>query len=314
MPSAAVARNPSDYSATHTSTAFCTHWPKFSLVNFNNLEAHRVDGQLRNTYGLSSLPKNANATVVMLGFSDSQDSMLVAKQITQMKSELESFSSNLKINTVWLNNAMPLKCAQRKCTSTSGNCDEWYGGCPPNADELKAENWQHLATEAFPGMAVFQDTKDKQIWRKFGGGKDDMLIYDQSGLLYSYGCSKETCLNGEAGFDSRVTDPLGYQNIKSLIHLAANTNGALRCQPGSQCSITRQLAPEGYLDNEYVDIIVVAILVVTGIILGVMVPKMWARIQETFCSTTAVARDRFIQLSTVDNDILNDEEDPENMW
>ena len=76
----------------------------------------------------------------------------------------------------------------------------------------------------------------------------------------------------------------------------------IRCQIGSQCSITRQLAPESLLNNEYVDIIVVVILLLIGTSIGVIIPKLWANIQSKFFSSTTVARDRFIQLSTIDDD------------
>jgi hypothetical protein len=41
---------------------------------------------------------------------------------------------------------------------------------------------------------------------------------------------------------------------------------------------------------------------------GWLVPKLWAWLQRTFCATTAYAKDRFIQLSTIDDD-LDDEFD-----
>ena len=294
---------PEDYTPSHANTAFCKQWPKFALVDLNNLGSHKEDGQKRHTYGLASLPK-ANATIVMQLFADQQISLDIAEAVHRMKIDLlEEF--DLHINTVWLNNCMPFKCTQRKCTS--GNCADWFGGCHPNAAELKLENWQYTASHSFPEMAIFQDTKDKQVWRKFGGGKNDLLIYDSDGLLYSYGCSSNTCLTGVPGYNANVLDLLGYQNVKSLVHLAANTNGAVRCQLGSQCSITRGLAPESWLDHEYVDIFVVAILIFFGITLGVVLPKMWSKVQDAFCSTTEIARDRFIQLSTIDNDILDDE-------
>ena len=79
---------PSDYSATHAGTAFCTHYPKFALVDFNNLGSHAVDGQKRHTYGLDSLPP-ADATIVMQLFADQQISLDIAEAVHQMKVELD---------------------------------------------------------------------------------------------------------------------------------------------------------------------------------------------------------------------------------
>jgi hypothetical protein len=296
---------PSNYGASHTGTAFCTPWPKFSLVDFNNLGAHSVDGQTRHTYGLSDLPA-ANATIVAQLFADSEKSFDIAHKLVQIKTEMMD-QFGLKVNAVFLNYCMPLKCAMAPCTAPNCN-DDYYGGCAPDAEELKTEYWQGPIMKAFPNMAIFQDTKDKLVWRKVGGGKNDIIIYDQSGLLYDYGCSRETCIKGQPGFNSDVMTPLGYQNIKSLTHLAANTLGTQRCQAGSQCKITNLLAPDSMLANEYVDIIVIAGLVLTGMAISILIPKLWASIQAKFCSTTTIARDRFIQLSTVDDDYNEDED------
>jgi hypothetical protein len=301
----AFGAKPSDFAPSHAGTAFCSSWPKFSLVDFNNLGAHATDGQLRHTYGLVDLPP-ANATIVHQGFADSDQSLDIAAKLAQIKEEMYT-QFGLRVNTVFLNFCMPLKCALKPCIASS--CDGFYGGCAPSDDSLKPENWQNKAMKRFPNMTIFQDTKDKLVWRKAGGGMNDILIYDQSGLLYEYGCSVETCIKGEPGFNSDVMTPLGYQNIKSLTHLAANTLGTQRCQAGSQCSITRQLAPDSLLSNEYVDIIVAAALIAAGVILGIVVPKAWYSIQNRFFSTTTIARDRFIQLSTIDDDVLNDDDD-----
>ena len=300
-----IGRDDRDYSATHSSTAFCTKWPKFSLVDFNNLGAHSKDGQQRHTYGLDSLPA-ANATLVGQLFADSSTSLEVAAMLMKIKAELRK-EFDLRVNVVFLNYAMPLVCTLKPCAAS--NCEAYYGGCAPDSDVLSMAKWQNSAAIRFPEMAIFQDTKDKMVWRKLGGGMNDILVYDQSGLLYSYGCSSSTCLKGTPGFNSDTLTPLGYQNIKSMTHLAANTVGELRCQAGSQCLITRNLAPDSWMSNEYVDIIVAAILVFVGIGMGVVVPKMWAMIQNKFFATTAIARDRFIQLSTIDDDFgLDDDE------
>jgi len=289
---------PGNFAASHAGTAFCSAWPKFTLVDFNNLGAHSVDGQLRHTYGLSDLPA-ANATIVAQLFADSAPSFDIAHKLVQIKTEMMD-QFGLHVNAVFMNYCMPLKCAQAQCTAA--NCDDFYGGCAPDAPELKLEHWQEPVMKTFPTMAIFQDTKDKLVWRKLGGGKNDILIYDQSGLLYDYGCSVETCIKGKPGFNSDVMTPLGYQNIKSLTHLAASTLGLERCQAGSQCKITNLLAPDSLLANEYVDIIVVAGLVFTGMMIAIALPKLWSSIQVKFCSTNTIARDKFIQLSTVDDD------------
>jgi hypothetical protein len=293
-----------DYSPTHAGTTICSEWPIFSLLDYNSLGAHPADGQQRHTYGLDSLSA-ANATIVGQFFATDDSSLAVAETLVRMKGELFS-DFRLRINVVFLNYAMPFVCTTTECSAS--DCSAYYGGCAPDSDVLTPAKWQEVATKRFPNISVFQDTADKMVWRKFGGGMNDILVYDQSGLLYAYGCSQSTCISGMPAFDSNTLLPLGYQNVKSLVHLAANTNGALRCQAGSQCSITRQFAPDSLLNNEYVDIIVVAALVLMGAGLAICVPRLWAFIQNRYFSTTAIARDRFIQLSTIDDDGPGDEE------
>ena len=49
------------YAPTHASTAPCTKWPKFNLVNFNQVGA-KVNGISRKATGMKDLPP-ANATI-----------------------------------------------------------------------------------------------------------------------------------------------------------------------------------------------------------------------------------------------------------
>jgi hypothetical protein len=293
-----------DFSPTHAGTATCSPWPAFALLDYNSLGAHPTDGQLQHTYGLDSL-STANATIVGQFFATEDSSLAVAETLVRMRDELKK-ELGLQINVVFLNYAMPFACTLKECPVS--DCAAYYGGCAPDADVLTPAKWQQVASKRFPSISIFQDTTEKMVWRKFGGGMNDILVYDQSGLLYAYGCSQSTCVSGTPAFNSNTLLPLGYQNIKNLVYLAANTDGALRCQAGSQCSITRQFAPDSLLSNEYVDIIVVAALVGVGACLGVFVPRFWAFMQNYYFSTTTVARDRFIQLSTIDDDGLGDVE------
>ena len=149
------------YAPTHANTALCTHWPKFSLVNFNEIQDHG-DGISRKAGGMSDLPA-ANATVVAQLFADELQSRETVSKLMVLKNEIWN-ELHLRVNIVFLNFWMPLSCTKTTCDSSSSDkCQGWVGGCDPNSPALKKDNWQGLVESLHPELPMFQVSRSKIV-------------------------------------------------------------------------------------------------------------------------------------------------------
>ena len=304
--------------ASHLGTFPCAHWPgDVKLYDYNQVfkASHQ---RLRNVIGLDDLPR-ANATVIGQYYTDDQHSRDLAVQLARAGQEV-AMQYHMKINTVLLNAYLPLGCIKAKACSGSGSgsgsngnrkrSSECIGGCFPNDSELEEKNWQGLLkpSNVTANMPMLQDTREKKMWNLLGGGANDYLVYDKSGYIFAYGCSSKTCSNPPS-FSNDITTKEGYDNLKSFLVLAANSNPTARCGSRKADPLLKHFAPTSAAENEALDIIVVAVVLVIGMVLGIcLLPKLFAFVGILCCSASSIEanRDRFIQLSTIDD--LDDDE------
>ena len=152
-------------------------------------------------------------------------------------------------------------------------------------------------------MPMLQDTREKKMWNLLGGGANDYLVYDRSGYIFAYGCSLKTCTNPPS-FSNDITTNEGYENLKSFLVLAANSNPIARCSSRKADPLLKHFAPTSAAENEALDVIVVTVVLVIGMGIGVcFLPKLFT-LMSIICGSTGsieANRDRFIQLSTIDD-------------
>ena len=294
--------------ASHLGTFPCAHWPRdVKLYDYN--QVYKASHQrLRNVIGLDDLPM-ANATVIGQFYIDDQYSRNLATSLARAGQEVE-LKHHIKINTVLLNAYLPLACmTATACSSNKKSTIECIGGCFPDDPALKERNWQGLLkpSNVTANMPMLQDTREKMMWNLLGGGANDYLIYDRQGYIFAYGCSKKTCTNLPS-FTNDITSKEGYENLQSFLVLAANSNPIARCGARKTDPLLKHFAPTSAAENEALDVIVVAVVLVIGMILGVcFLPKVFVRLIAVCGATTTIDdRDRFIQLSTIDD--LDDDE------
>ena len=282
---------------THKGTYPCAKWPSTRLYDYKKKSDSSV---LRNVVSLRDLGP-ANATAVGLYFADDKGSRDQASLLAKMANEIRE-REGLDINTIFLNNYLPFKCSEGLSSCPSGGA--CIGSCLPNDPAFKEENWQSLFK--LPSeMSMLQDTQELQAWRQFGGEKDDILIYDRQGFIFAYACSSDTCSQSNPpSFSNVLTTKAGYQNIQSLLILAANSAPLLRCATKKHDPLLKHFAPTNEIEaNEWLDLIVVSIVLLVGMVLGAcLLPRLFTCLQRLCGSTMETNRDKFIALSTIDDD------------
>ena len=181
------------------------------------------------------------------------------------------------------------------------------------------EHWKHKnkkkENDLQQDLNSLQNRYDKLLngsmqvmWDLLGGGANDYLVYDKAGYIFAYGCSSKTCTNPPS-FSNDITTKEGYDNLKSFLVLAANSNPTARCGSRKADPLLKHFAPTSAAENEALDIIVVAVVLVIGMVLGIcLLPKLFAFVGILCGSASSIEanRDRFIQLSTIDD--LDDDE------
>ena len=91
------------------------------------------------------------------------------------------------------------------------------GGCGAGAyDEA---NWQAPMREQAPGVPILQDEQGVDAWSAFGGGHDDLFVYDRSGRLFAHLCSAHLCSPQPVRTD--LDDPLGFESVRTTVVLAS---------------------------------------------------------------------------------------------
>jgi hypothetical protein len=81
----------------------------------------------------------------------------------------------------------------------SPDCFDYIGGCKPDDSRLQLSKWQQPLIDVC-SIPIFQDRQWENAWDQFGGGQNDILIYDKQGRLFKYICSAETFSEGEVYF------------------------------------------------------------------------------------------------------------------
>jgi len=217
-------------------------------------------------------------------------------------------TEDLAINVVGVNNKFPMECAMEPCAPSELNhdCLDYWGSCPPDAPALAYNNWQGLMrVNKTAEMPLFQDTQDADVWnREYGGGHDDLFIYDGQGKLYAYVCSSKTC---SAPFlDNSLMTPGGYENIKSLIGLAARSSSSLRCDSSWGGGVGG--GEVSYKSKEISRELLVALVAMGGLLLGIFIglfaSRCFALVSSYFFPKSDNTK-RFIQLSTIDDDTFD---------
>ena len=239
----------------------CKHWPAFDLYNYNfNSKSYL------NSFGLEDM-KEADVTIVGLYIADDKPSQNKAKRHADLKKTLDnmeistrSVSKNggketkrsIRANVAAINYFSPLKCAEKKCVSSTTSTNDWFwewfgwdafdecydtiGGCSTgyfggNMDnDLLEVNWQaKLAVDLPPYMPLLQDLDYINVWDAFGGQDGDLFIYDATGRLYAYVCTNaDICDHPLPG--NTIAVQSGFDYVLELAKEAAKSNGNVRCK------------------------------------------------------------------------------------
>jgi len=131
---------------------------------------------------------------------------------------------SIHINAFALNYQLPMSCIMRSGPmSMMGPCAIGDGD-----KRLSEPKWQSRLAQGAPNLAIFQDTAEANVWDAgFGGGHDDLFIYDAEGLLFAYLPSAMTETNPAIPQD--MLTPSGYGIVRSMLILAAR-------QPRERCA------------------------------------------------------------------------------
>lgn len=122
-----------------------------------------------------------------------------------------------------LNYKLPMSCIM-----TSGPMSR-MGRCAIGDSDmrLREASWQAPLAAAAPPLPVFQDTPAADVWDSgFGGGHDDLLVYDRHGRLFAYLPSAMSQEHVAIPQDLLRTD--GVANVRTTLLLAAS-------QPAQRC-------------------------------------------------------------------------------
>eukprot|EP01035_Chromulina_nebulosa_P017359 gene17359-22906_t len=186
------------------------------------------------SYGIDDIKPHGDVTIVGLYYSDSQISQEQVPQQEELGKDL--INEGFRVVNVAINNYAPKSCAlESDCKPTwwyfpwypsySSQCQDYIDGCPPNDPRLHASAWQRPFTN-LTTIPFFQDKEWQDTWDKFGGGENDIFIYDSQGKLFKYICSSTTC--GESSIGT-ITTATGYEYVKTIAEEAAKGNSTLRC-------------------------------------------------------------------------------------
>ena len=297
---------------SHLGTYPCAHAPKFELFDYNSESSYAKVG--RSSYGLSALP-SANATLVGLYYADGPLFKSYMETLYHLKLDVEASHPGIKINVAGLNNFVPYICSETKCEDVP-KCKNAIAGCPPDSkylkDRYRFSSLNKNNSKVARKVPYFLDESrgGNSVWRKFGGGVNDILIYDIKLMVFGYACSSQTCTKMPS-FSNDLLSAEGFDNIKSLTVLAANSNNYARCTVNrGHDPLLKHFAPTSMAENQSVDVIVILIVFAIGMIFGaIFVNNVFNFFKDKFCMTVDDQRDRFIQLSTIDDSELDEEYD-----
>lgn len=127
---------------------------------------------------------------------------------------------SLSLNAVALNAAEPMACVM---PAMGALCDA--------AAHTEAA-WQAPMVAAARGMPVLQDEAALDVWQQYGGGHDDLFIYDRRGALFAHLCSAHTCAPQPVPTD--LGDARGRASVRAAVVLAARAPACAAAAPGAR--------------------------------------------------------------------------------
>jgi hypothetical protein len=185
--------------------------------------------------GIEDLTPSNDITIVGLYYADTKSSQ--TQVIQQEKLGKELAKAGYIVNNIAINNYAPYSCAQEStCGSTwwyspwlpwvSDDCLDYIGGCKSDDSRLDFDNWQKPLVDLV-SIPVLQDREWEDAWDRFGGGQNDIFIYDKEGKLYKYLCSVDVC--GKDSSIGSLSDKKTYDYVKATALEAIQSNGTSRC-------------------------------------------------------------------------------------
>lgn len=131
-------------------------------------------------------------------------------------------SLEIRVTAFALNYRLPMSCIMRSGPMA-------HGPCEAGDMRLREANWQAPLASGAPNVSVFQDTQKANAWDDaFGGGHDDLLIYDTEGLLFAWLPSEMTVEKPLVNQD--LLTPIGYEAVRAALVLASQ-------QPRERCQL-----------------------------------------------------------------------------
>lgn len=124
----------------------------------------------------------------------------------------------LHVGTVSVNAILPMACKMKMMHNDTFVCGA--------QGERDASNWQGLLANA-SDLPILQDTKQVGAWAAFGGGHDDLFIYDSAGVLFTHLKSARNRSTMDSTHVALETDA-GFLAVKAQLMLAATASSA-RC-------------------------------------------------------------------------------------
>jgi len=132
-------------------------------------------------------------------------------------------NAGTRVSAFTLNYQLPMSCIM-----TSGNMSH-MGRCAIGDGDMRLheDRWQAPLAAAAPSLPVFQDTAEADVWGGgFGGGHDDLLVYDRDGRLFAHLPSAMSVAHPLIEQDLLTTT--GFDNVRTSLLLAA-------VQPTGRC-------------------------------------------------------------------------------
>ena len=140
----------------------------------------------------------------------------------QMVADLAA-NQSINVQAFALNYRLPMSCIM-----TTGPMSR-MGRCKIGDDDMRLSEakWQTPLAQGAPKIAMFQDTVEANVWdRGFGGGHDDVFVYDATGRLFAWLPSAMTDPHPKINQD--MLTPSGYDAVRATVILASQ-------QPRNRC-------------------------------------------------------------------------------
>jgi len=128
----------------------------------------------------------------------------------------------IRVTAFALNYRRPMACIMRSGPMAAA------GPCAEGDMRLREANWQAPLASGAPNVSLFQDTAEADVWDgAFGGGHDDLFVYDGAGRLFAWLPSEMT--EESPAFNQDLLTPGGYEAVRVALVLASQ-------QPRGRCA------------------------------------------------------------------------------